>query len=129
MTEKRKHKELTRKQEAALILLVDGGANLSLDQIAARISVAPRTLHRWRTENELFIGQYRQMRRAVVEAGLSRIQGLVGKAIDTLEANLSSGNRPSECRAASTIINKAIEAVEVADFDERLKAIEKRFEG
>lgn len=120
-------KELTRRQEQALLALMDG-ASLSLSEVARKMSINYSTLWRWLNRDEVFMRRYRDMRRASVEMSLSRIQGLMGKAVDALERGLSSGNKPSEARCAATIINKAIEAVEVADFDERLKAIERRFE-
>lgn len=123
---KNKNRGLSRKQEAALVELC--GASLSLGQIAAKISVNPRTLHRWRTEDELFIRRYRDLRRALVEQGVARIQSLFNKAIDTLEANLTSSNRPSEVRAASTIIRQSLEGVDLYDLENRIRAIEARFE-
>jgi hypothetical protein len=123
---KTKNRGLSRKQEAALVELC--GGSLSLGQIAAKISVNPRTLHRWRTEDEQFIRRYRDMRRAMVEHGVARIQSLFDKAVDTLEANLSSGNRPSEVRASVSIIRQAMSGVELMDYAERIKELEKRFE-
>lgn len=117
---------LSRKQEAALVELC--GGSLSLGQIAAKISVNPRTLHRWRTLDELFIQRYRDMRRAMVEHGVARIQSLFDEAVSCLERNLNSGNRPSEVRSALGIIRQSLEGVDVLDYDSRIRAIEARFE-
>jgi transposase-like protein len=117
---------LTRRQECALLALIEG-SSLSLSEVAKKISVNPSTLWRWRTQDEAFKQKYREMRRGLVEAHISRLQGLMDAAISTLEKNLSTGNRPSECRAASTIIRQGIEGVDALDFEERISAIEKRF--
>lgn len=101
---------------------------MSLGQIATKISVNPRTLHRWRTEDEQFIRRYRDMRRAMVEHGVAHIQSLFDKAIDCLERNLISGNRPSEVRPAVSIIRQSLEGVDAMDYDSRTRAIETRFE-
>lgn len=125
--EKNKNNELSRRQEAALLALMDG-LSLSLADIARKISVSPRTLYRWMHEDENFMREYRNLRRINVERGIARLQGLVDKAIDCLEANLTSGNRPSEVRTASTILRQAVEGVDTLEFDNRIRAIEKNLE-
>jgi len=119
-------RRLTRRQESALLALIDG-SSLSLSEVAKKISLNPSTLWRWRTQDEAFKQKYREMRRGIVEANISRLQGLMDKAISTLEKNLDSGNRPSEVRAAVTIVRQGIEGVDALDFEERISAIEKRF--
>jgi hypothetical protein len=120
-------KELSRRQEQALLALMDGGS-LSLMDVARKINVNFSTLWRWMNRDEEFMRRYRDMRRAMVERGVARIQSLFEKAVDTLEANLSSGNRPSECRAALGIIRQSLEGVDAMDYDTRIRAIEARFE-
>lgn len=120
-------KELTRRQEAALLALMDG-STLSLVDVARKISVNPSTLWRWMHRDEAFMRRYREMRRAHVERGVARLQGLIDKAIDCLEANLTSGNRPSEVRTAVSIIRQSLEGVDTMDFDSRIRAIEARFD-
>lgn len=72
--------------------------------------------------------RYRDLRRAHVERGVARLQNLMDKAIDCLEANLTSGNRPSEVRTAVSIIRQSLEGVDTMDFDSRIRAIEARFD-
>lgn len=119
--------QLTRRQEAALLVLMDGNS-LSLSDIARKISVNPSTLWRWMNRDEAFMRRYRDMRRAHVERGVARLQGLFDKAVDCLEANLSSGNRPSEVRTAVSIIRQSLEGVDTMDYDNRIRAIEARFD-
>jgi len=121
-------RELTRRQEAALLAMLEpstDGSAPSLVQIAKNIGCNPSTLHRWLNQSA-FKTRYRELRRQMVEGSLARLQSLMGKAIDTLERNLDTKNRPSECRAASTIIRQSIEAVDFSDFDERIAKIEKQ---
>ena len=122
------HKELTRRQEQALLALMDG-ASLSLSDVARKISVNPSTLWRWLNRDELFMRRYRDMRRAHVERGVARIQSLFDRAVDCLERNLTSGNRPSEVRSAVSIIRQSLEGIDAMDYDTRIRAIEARFEG
>lgn len=120
-------RELSRRQEAALLALIEG-SNLSLVEVARKISVNPSTLWRWMNKDDEFMRRYREMRRASVERGIARIQGLIDKAIDCLERNLESGNRPSEVRTAVSIIRQSVEGVDTMDYDTRIQAIEARFE-
>lgn len=117
--------KLTRRQEAALIAMIEG-SSLSFSDIAKKISVNPSTLWRWRTRDENFIRRYRELRRGLVEHGIARMQGLMDAAIDCLERGLTSGNRPSEARCAVSIIRQSLEGVDTLDFDLRIAAVEKR---
>jgi len=119
-----KSKELTRRQESALLSLISC-SELPLVQIAKNIGCNPSTLHRWLNQPE-FKTRYREMRRQLVESAIAKLQGHMETAIDTLVKNLDTGNRPSECRAASTIIRQSIEGVDFSDFDERISKIEKQ---
>jgi len=99
-----------------------------LQLVAKKAKISVRSLYRWLHDDDLFIKKYRSLRTAAVEQGVARIQKLFDKAVDTLEANLSSGNRPSEVRSAVSIIRQSLEGVEVLDFDNRIRAVEARFE-
>ncbi|HEX7312452.1 MAG TPA: phBC6A51 family helix-turn-helix protein [Pyrinomonadaceae bacterium] len=120
-------KELTRRQEAALLALMDG-TNLSLVEVARKISVHESTLWRWMHRDEAFMRAYRDLRRVAVEHGVARLQGLLAKAIETLERNLDTGNRPAEVRTAATIIRQAVEGVDVWDTEQRLSAVEEKLQ-
>ena len=122
---KKKTDELSRRQEAALVALM-GGHKLELVARDAKISV--RTLQRWLHDDDLFIRRYRELRRAAVEQGIARVQNLFDRAVDTLEANLTTGNRPAEVRTAVSIIRQSIDGIDLLDLDSRIRAIEKRFD-
>jgi hypothetical protein len=119
-------KELSRRQEQALLALMDG-TSLSLVDVARKISVSTSTLWRWMNRDEAFMRAYRDLRRAHVERGVARIQSLFDEAVSCLERNLTSGNRPSEVRSAVSIIRQSLEGVDTMDYDTRIRAIEARF--
>jgi len=78
--------------------------------------------------DEVFMRRYRDLRRAQVERGVARIQSLFDAAVNCLERNLTSGNRPSEVRSAVSIIRQSLEGVDAMDYDSRIRAIEARFD-
>lgn len=49
-----------------------------------------RTLQRWLHDDDLFIRRYRELRRAAVEQGIAKLQGLIDPAVDCLHHNLTS---------------------------------------
>jgi hypothetical protein len=70
---------------------------------AERSKVSERTIRRWLEEPE-FRAEYDRARRAVFDVGISRVQALSGKAIDTLEALLEVRKHPAvQLGAARTI--------------------------
>jgi hypothetical protein len=105
---------------------VSAGSKLELVARDAKISV--RTLQRWLHDDDLFIRRYRDIRRAAVEQGIAKLQGLFDQAVDCLERNLTSNNRPSECRAAIAIIRQASDGIDLLDLDSRIRVIENRFD-
>ncbi len=119
-----KSQSLTPKQERAIIAMTDGDS-VSFAATAAKISVSVSTLLRWRRD-PAFVLAYRERRREVVEDQIARLQALTGAAVDTLAANLNSGNRPAEVRAAVSILNKALEGLDTLDHDSRIASIEAR---
>ena len=120
-----KNRELTRRQEAALIALIEGEP---LGSVAKKAKISVRSLHRWLHHDDLFIRRYRELRSGIVEQGIARIQSLLDQAVDCLQRNLTSGNRPSEVRTAVSIIRQSLEGVDVLDHDTRIRAIEARFD-
>ena len=122
---KKKTNELSRRQEAALVPLLSGK---SLELVARDAKISVRTLHRWLHEDDLFVEKYRSLRRVAVEQGIARIQNLFDRAVDTLETNLDSGNRPAEVRTAVSIIRQSLDGIDLLDLDTRIRVIEKRFD-
>ena len=54
-----------------------------------------RTLRRWLTEDDKFKAEYAAARSAMFQAGMSRIQALAGRAVETLEDLLGAKQYPA----------------------------------
>ena len=67
----------------------------TLGAAAKTAGVAERTLRRWLTDDDAFKASLAEARRTAFEAGLSRVQAITAKAIDTLEDLLRKGEQPS----------------------------------
>lgn len=96
---------------------------------ASSAGVSSRTLERWLAENDEFVAEYRAARRRVVEGAVSCLQEATTEAVDTLKRNLTCGSPSTEVRAASTILDQAVRAVEIYDLETRLAALEAQGEG
>lgn len=79
------------RERAILALLTER----SIGAAAQRCGVNERTLRRWLSDDPEFIGAYNQARQATFIAGISRIQALTAKAVDTLEDLLGATNHPA----------------------------------
>ncbi|PYR30983.1 MAG: hypothetical protein DMF90_26540, partial [Acidobacteria bacterium] len=69
------------REQAILALL----SERTLELAAARANVGDRTLRRWLTEDTKFQADYAAARKAASEAGMSRMQALTSRAVNTLE--------------------------------------------
>ena len=90
-------------------LIISDYVNLATRPLGQRSRVAPnscaasphvpvgvRTLHQWLTEDEAFQADYTAARQATFEGGMSRVQALTGKEIETLDELLGEKDHP-EC--------------------------------
>jgi hypothetical protein len=116
--------DLNRRAEAFLTALLSG-LSVSRACISAKISEATG----WRyLQNPNFQLRWRAARRAVIESAISEMQSLTSEAVQSLRNNLNCGNRSAEVRAASVIIQRALDGVDLLDYDQRLKALEDRLQ-
>lgn len=112
-----------RKAEELIVAL------LSSDSIAAAaqaVKISQKTAIRWLADAD-FQRDYRAARRSVVEQSLAAIQAITGEAVQTLRRNLNCGRPSVEVAAALGLMDRATKGVELADFDDRLAALESRF--
>jgi hypothetical protein len=79
------------REQAILALLTER----TLPRATARCGVSGRTLRRWQTEDAEFKAEYEAARTATFQTGISRIQTLVGQAVNTLEDLLRATESPS----------------------------------
>ena len=111
-----------RKQDRAIIALL---AEPTLEAAAAHAEVGSATLWRWMQQPE-FKSRLRAARRAVVEGAIGRLQAAATAAVETLQRNLTCGTPSVEVRAAATMLDQAIKAVEMFDLAQRVEHLEAR---
>ncbi len=81
----------------------------SIPEAAAKCRIGERTLHRWLTSDAAFKAAYSEARQAAFEAGMSRVQALTGKAVDTLDELLDAKKYPNvRLGAARTVAELSI---------------------
>jgi hypothetical protein len=98
-SEGRNRKPSTR-ETAVLALLTEK----TLAAAAKRAGIGERTLRRWVNEDAPFKAEYEAARHAAFTAGISRVQALTCKAVDTLEELLDAKKHPTvRLGAARTI--------------------------
>jgi hypothetical protein len=73
-----------------------------------------------------FKSRLRDARRAVVEGAIGRLQQAATEAVCALQRNLTCGTPSVEVRAAATILDQAVKAVELFDLAERVEHLEAR---
>ena len=94
------------RERAVLALLTER----SIANAARKSGVNEKTLRRWLSDDETFKAEYAAARQATFEAGMSRVQALVARAVDTLDELLDdkkasrcpSWRRKNGCRARSS---------------------------
>ena len=110
------------RQDRAIIALL---AEPSIEAAAKTADVSDVTIWRWMKQPE-FRAKLRDARRAVVEGAIGRLQQASTEAVATLQRNLTCGTPSVEVRAAATILDQAIKAVELFDMVERVEQLETR---
>ena len=124
-------KKTTQKvQDAKREALITGLLTYStVKQASKAAKVSERTAYRWLKEPD-FVEDYRQARRQVFTHSLGRLQKLTVKAIENLEKILDDTQECARTKvtAARTVLENAVRAVELEDFDVRIEKIEKLLE-
>ena len=93
--------------------------------VAENLGVSPVTLWRLMQKPD-FQEQYRQARRQVVSHAIAQIQQATSQAVDTLRTVMADakGSGATRVSAAKAVLELAMKAVELEDFDARLAAVE-----
>jgi hypothetical protein len=114
--------EVTR--ERAILTLL---SETSIGAAAARCEVGERTLRRWMAEDETFKAELAAARSAMFEAGMSRVQALTMRAVDTLEDLLEAKKYPSvRLGAARTVVELGLHQYDAETILRKLQEIEAR---
>jgi hypothetical protein len=111
-----------RKQEEAIASLL---VHRSIEDAARAAGVGYKTLLRWMEIPE-FQARYLLARRKAVHQAIARLQQATGAASLTILKLMTDPNVPAavKLRAAESVIDHAIKAVELEDIEVRLAALE-----
>ena len=115
--------KLTAKQEGAIIALL---AQRNVEEAARAANVPVRTLFRWLREPN-FVEAYRKAKRDAYGQAIARLHHLSSAAVSTLgKVMLDAGTPPAtKVRAADSILNHTIKAVENEDIEARVSELER----
>jgi hypothetical protein len=111
-----------RKQEEAIAALL---VHRSIEEAARAAGVGYKTLLRW-LEIPEFQARFLLARRKVVHQAIARLQQATGAASLTILKLMTDPNVPAavKLRAAESVIDHAIKAIELEDIEARLVALE-----
>lgn len=111
-----------RKKEDAIVALL---THRTVEEAARAINVATKTLLRWMKEPEFDLA-YRAAKRAAFGQSIARMHHLTSAAVSTLgNVMLDSATPPAtKVRAADSILNHTIKAIEIEDIEGRVAALE-----
>ena len=113
----------SRKKDAAILALV---TEPTIAEAAKKAGISHATLHRWLQIKD-FKDAYREAKREAVSAAIARLQQTATEAVDALRDVMNDTESPASARvsAARSILEIAIKAVELEDFERRLEALER----
>lgn len=115
-----------RKKEQAIVALL---SQRTVEEAARAIDVVPNTLLRWMKEPE-FDSAYRAAKRAAFGQSIARLHHLSSAAVTTLgKVMLEPGTPPAtRVRAADSILDHTIKAIEIEGLEARLTELERAAE-
>jgi transposase-like protein len=118
--------KLGRKQEAAILALL---STRTVEEAARVVHISPRTLYRWQKEPE-FDAAYRAAKRMSFGQSIARLHYLCSAAVSTLgKVMLDAGTPPAtKVRAADSILNHSIKAIETEEIMARVAELERALE-
>ena len=109
-------------EEAVAALLIQR----NIEEAARSIDVSPKTLLRWMKVPEFEVA-YREARRAAFGQSIARLQQASSAAVSTLLKVMIDPNAPSSSRvrAADSVLDHTLKAVEIEDIEARVAALER----
>ena len=115
-----------RKKEDAILALL---SNRSIEEAARAVGVAEKTLRRWMREPD-FDAAYRAAKRVTFGQGIARLHFLSSAAVSTLGKVMLDPTTPpsTKVRAADSILNHTIKAIEEEDIKARVAVLEQTAE-
>jgi len=111
-----------RKQEAAIAAML---TQRNMEEAARAAGIGLTTLLRWSKLPE-FEAAYRAARRAAFGQSIARLQHASSAAVSTLLKVMVDPNSPasSRVRAADSVLDHTLKAIEIEDIEVRVSAIE-----
>ena len=118
--------KFTRKKEEAIAALL---AQRNIDEAARVAGIGTQTLLRWLKIPEFQLA-YREARRAAFGQSVARLQQASSAAVSTLLKIMVDPNSPASCRvrAANSVLNHGIKAIELEDVEVRVSELERAAE-
>jgi len=113
---------LGRKQEEAIAALL---TQRNVEEAARAAGIGTRTLLRWLKLPD-FQTAYREARRTAFGQAVARLQQGASAAATTLLKTMIDPNTPASVRvrAAESVMNHAMKAIEIEDIEARVSALE-----
>lgn len=114
--------DLSAKQEQFILAYLASG-NVQISALTCKINEA--TGYRWLKQPKVQAA-LKQAQKALFESELSELRRIVGKAIRTLDRNMSSEDAPpsTQVAAARIVLEQAITIYKTAELEERLQELE-----
>ena len=111
-----------RKKEDAIVALL---TTRTVEEAARVVNISPRTLLRWMKEPEFDLA-FRAAKRAAFGQAIGRLHHLSSAAVSTLGKVMLEGVTPpaTKVRAADSILNHTVKAIEIEDIEARVAALE-----
>ena len=116
-------KNLGRRKEEAILALL---STRTTEEAARAVNVSAKTILRWQKEPE-FDAAYRAAKRAAFGQSIARMHYLSSSAVSTLGKIMLDGSTPpaTRVRAADSILNHTVKAMETEDFEARVSELER----
>jgi hypothetical protein len=113
-------KEINTRQQRAIVALLHGKNH---NKAAAAAGVHAKTLREW-FKQPAFTHALRQCRRAVLDGAIDLLHAGTKKAVATLVKCLKAPKDGDRIRAANSLLQHALRAMELRDLEERISALE-----
>jgi hypothetical protein len=119
-------KNLGRRKEEAILALL---STRTTEEAARTVKVSAKTIVRWQKEPE-FDAAYRVAKRAAFGQSIARLHYLSSSAVSTLGKVMLDASTPpaTRVRAADSILNHTIKAMEIEEFEARVSELERAAE-
>src|ERR1700691_3022069 len=115
--------KLSRKQQEAIVALL---STRTVEDAARSCNTPARTLYRWMKGRD-FDAAYRAAKKAAYGQSIARLHHLSSPAVSILGKVLLDPATPAatKIRAADTILNHVVKAIEIEDHEARLAELER----